>query len=92
MYGLDEGVGLDVLKCNEAGEPSPVIVPAELKLDGKVPARPRRGGSLVVILPSAGESSKSGKLSLLGDSGIGSRRGVEDPLEAGAHICGLNPS
>ena len=72
--------------------PSPLIVPVELKLDGRVPARPRRSGVFMVTLPSAGVSSKSGKLSLLGDSGIGSRKGVEEPLEAGAHICGLSPS
>jgi hypothetical protein len=37
---------------------------------------------------------KSGKLkfSLLGDSGIVSRSGVELPLVGGPHICGVRPS
>ena len=92
LYGLDDRVGLDVLKCSEAGEPSPFIAPVELKLDGRVPARPRRREDFAVTPLSSGESSKSGKLSLTGDSGIGSRKGVEEPLEAGAHTCGLKPS
>lgn len=63
------------------------------KRDGTVPARARRvefGVDPAVACPA----SKSGKLSLPGDSGIVSRNGVECPLPVvgGPHICGECPS
>jgi len=45
--------------------------------DGTVPALVRRGKELGVLSPDTWLASKSGKLSLPGDSGMVSRRGVE---------------
>lgn len=65
------------------------------KRDGTVPARRRRptdGAAADNV--SFADWSKSGKVSLLGDSGMVSRSGVEWPLlvVGGPHICGLMPS
>ena len=68
------------------------------KREGTVPARARRvelGASEFDPEPAlACEDSKSGKLSLPGDSGIVSRSGVEWPLPVvgGPQICGERPS
>jgi hypothetical protein len=74
-------------------------VPIGGNREGTVPARPLRvefaapwleGANPVCAVPA----SKSGKLSLLGDSGIISRRGVEWPLPVvgGPHKDGETPS
>lgn len=68
------------------------------KREGTVPARVRRIEDDAEVgfglPPVAWPASKSGKLSLLGDSGIVSRRGVEWPLPevGGPQICGVSPS
>lgn len=68
------------------------------KRDGTVPARVRRvedDAERLLGLPAmACPASKSGKLSLPGDSGMVSRRGVEWPLPdvGGPQICGVKPS
>lgn len=68
------------------------------KREGTVPARVRRtefdAESEPGLPADAWPASKSGKLSLPGDSGIVSRSGVECPLPVvgGPQICGDNPS
>lgn len=78
--------------------PAPGEDPTPGKREGTVPALVRRFELEVVDIDGAPEvacpASKSGKLSLLGDSGIVSRRGVECPLpvEGGPQTCGVRPS
>lgn len=69
------------LGSNDACEPLRELTGG--KRDGTVPARVRRvelGAELEVEPALAWPASKSGKLSLPGDSGIVSRSGVEWPL------------
>lgn len=67
-------------------------------LEGTVPARVRRtefdAEREPGLLPVSWPASKSGKLSLLGDSGMVSLSGVECPLPVvgGPQICGDSPS
>lgn len=66
--------------------------------EGTVPARVRRtefdAESEPGLPPIGWPASKSGKLSLPGDSGMVSRSGVECPLPVvgGPQICGESPS
>lgn len=96
-YGDGEGVAWPDLVI-----PGDVCDPLEIDMAGKregtVPARVRRieddAEAGFGLPPVAWPASKSGKLSLLGDSGIVSRSGVEWPLPevGGPQICGVSPS
>ena len=81
-YGLVEGVALLDFENRDVCEPLSEL--AAGKRDGTVPARVRRAelgpAEFVPEPPLAWVDSKSGKLSLPGDSGIVSRNGVEWPL------------
>ena len=76
-----DGVGLFDFEVEEGWELFRELTGG--KRDGTVPARVRRvvfvAGDVVVltVLAFAGLASKSGKLSLPGDSGMVSRKGVE---------------
>lgn len=91
-YGPLDGVGRPAFDAEFED------VPIAGNRDGTVPALVRRvefDGDSVDGLPlDGGAASKSGKLSLLGDSGIVSLRGVEWPLPVvgGPQICGERPS
>ncbi len=80
-YGLVDGVMRFGFGSNEVCEPLRELTGG--KRDGTVPARVRRiepGAELEREPAVACPTSKSGKLSLPGDSGIVSRSGVEWPL------------
>jgi hypothetical protein len=94
-YGLAEGVARLDFGSKDAVELLKEVTGGNR--DGTVPARVRRvelgfvvDAEPVVTCPE----SKSGKLSLPGDSGIVSRSGVEWPLPVvgGPHSCGDRPS
>lgn len=94
-YGLDEGVTRPDLGSSEDCEPLREVVAGNR--EGTVPARARRAELAAEFVPDpevACVESKSGKLSLPGDSGMVSRNGVEWPLPVvgGPHICGDSPS
>lgn len=92
---MDEEGRLD-LPRSEVWEPLSELIGG--KREGTVPARVRRvefAAGMVLAAPApAWPASKSGKLSLPGDSGMVSRRGVEWPLPVvgGPQICGDRPS
>lgn len=95
-YGLDDGVGRPDFDWRDVCELLSELTPG--KREGTVPARVRRG-ELVVEVDAAAPAvawpaSKSGKLSLPGDSGMVSRNGVECPLPVvgGPQIEGDTPS
>lgn len=91
LKGLVEGVGRDDLGRSDEADSKPGGGAEGENREGSVPARARRpdvwGAAASGIAPL-----KSGKLSLLGDSGMVSRSGVEFPLVGGPHIWGVRPS
>lgn len=95
VYGEAEGVCCPDFGSSEDCEPLRDDMPGNR--DGTVPARVLRRDEdeeLFGLPPVAWPASKSGKLSLPGDSGIVSRSGVECPLPVvgGPQICGERPS
>lgn len=94
LKGLVEGVGRELLGSREVPDMRPGGAAEGEKREGRVPARARRPEAGAAGVVSGMALLKSGKLkfSLLGDSGIVSRSGVELPLVGGPHICGVRPS
>jgi hypothetical protein len=94
LKGLVEGVGRELLGSREVPDMRPGGAAEGEKREGRVPARARRPEAGAACVVSGMALLKSGKLkfSLLGDSGIVSRSGVELPLVGGPHICGVRPS
>lgn len=94
LKGLVEGVGRELFGRSEEADMSPGGAADGEKREGRVPARARRPEDGAAEAVSGTVLLKSGKLrlSLLGDSGIVSRNGVELPLVGGPHICGFKPS
>jgi hypothetical protein len=94
LKGLVEGVGRELLGSSELPDMRPGGAAEGEKREGRVPARARRLGAGAADMVSGTALLKSGKLkfSLLGDSGMVSRSGVEFPLVGGPHICGVKPS
>jgi len=94
LKGLVEGVGRELFGRSEAPDMSPGGAADGEKREGRVPARARRPEEGAADEVSGMALLKSGKLrfSLLGDSGMVSRNGVELPLVGGPHICGFKPS
>ena len=99
-YTLPGGVFCELAGRDDGCELlKPLEVPMGGNREGTVPARPRRVEFAAPWLDGARPvcavlASKSGKLSLPGDSGMISRRGVEWPLPAGGgpHKDGEMPS
>jgi hypothetical protein len=94
LKGLVDGVGREFIGRREVPDMSPGGAADGEKREGSVPARARRPDVCAAEVVSGIALLKSGKLkfSLLGDSGIVSRNGVELPLVGGPHICGVKPS
>lgn len=82
MYGLIEGVFRELGARILLGVGKPLVKDGAGNLDGTVPAlalrcEPIAAWAMFAAAARPCDASKSGKLSLLGDSGIVSRNGVE---------------
>jgi hypothetical protein len=94
LKGLVDGVGRELFGRRVEPDMRPGGAADGEKREGSVPARARRPDVCAAEAVSGIALLKSGKLkfSLLGDSGMVSRSGVELPLVGGPHICGAKPS